>query len=960
MSRNLWLALFTIALLFLINLNTDAYEKHPDGILFKFVKKINTDPGIMKIQVCGDNIIRVISAPIDTFTNRPSLMTNGATWEPVSWSVKEENEFVYISTSELIVRVHIKTGEVAFMGGDGTMLLQEKDGGGKIFRTADVMGESTYHIQQLFNSPHDEAFYGLGSHQNAIMNYKGHAVDLWQKNTIAVVPFLVSSKNYGILWDNYSRTKFGDIREYQPLSSLILYDDRGEEGGLTVDYFNDDNFDTLITSTAESVIEHDFVDQPGVYPDGFDLNNGSIRWSGQIQSDKSGIHKFRLYSSSYVKMWLNGELVVDRWRQNWLPWTDLLQLNMVAGVRYPVVIEWIPAGGHIGLKYLTPEDEIYKNSLSLHSEVADQIDYYFVHGQNLDEVIRGYRKITGTAPMMPKWALGFWQCRERYKTQEELLDVVKEYRKRSIPLDNIVQDWFYWQENQWGSHEFDSTRFPDPDGMIKDLHDDLNAHFMISVWPKFYVGTKHYDEFNDKGWLYTHTIETAQKDWVGEGYVSTFYDPFNTEARDLFWKQINLKLFSKGVDAWWLDATEPDLGSNASPEERLLRMHPNAMGSAARYENAYSLMVTRGVYENQRLTNPDQRAFILTRSAYAGQQRYAAASWSGDIASRWTDFRAQISAGLNFSLSGIPYWTMDIGGFAVEKRYEQPDEEDLKEWRELNTRWFQFGAFCPLFRSHGQFPYREIFNIAPPDHPAYKSMVSYDKLRYRLMPYIYSLSGMVTQNDYTIMRALVMDFGHDQNVLNIDDQFMYGPSLLVNPVTRYGARSRTVYLPVDTGWYDLKTGSYYTGGQSIEAEAPYEEIPVFVKAGSIIPCGPAIQWTDEKTADPIRLFVYTGADASFTLYEDENINYNYEKGQFALIPMKYSEKDKTLTIGKRTGEFPGMLTKRTFEIVWISKEKSSGLNFEDAADVVVMYDGGEEKILNHRDTEYTEPDPTQP
>jgi alpha-D-xyloside xylohydrolase len=596
------------------------------------------------------------------------------------------------------------------------------------------------------------------------------------------------------------------------------------------------------------------------------------------------------------------------------------------------------------LKYLTPEQEENKNRLSLYSEVADQIDYYFIRGDNLDQVIHGYREITGKATMMPKWAMGLWQCRERYKTQEELLSVVKDFRKRQIPLDNIVQDWFYWKEDQWGSHEFDSTRYPDPVDMVNELHKKLNTHIMITVWPKFYVGTKHYDEFKEKGWLYMRNIEKGQKDWVGPGYLSTFYDPYSTSARKLYWKQINEKLFVKGFDAWWLDSTEPDLQSDLSREETILRIGPTALGSASRYLNTYSLVNCQGVYEGQRLTNPDQRVFILTRSAFAGQQRYAAATWSGDIATRWYDLKAQIPAGLNFSLSGIPYWTTDIGGFAVEPRFERPNESDLDEWRELNTRWFQFGTFCPLFRIHGQYPFREMFNIAPDNHPAYQSMLAYDKLRYRLMPYIYSLTGMVTQKDYTIMRALVMDFGQDKNVLNIDDQFMFGPAMLINPVTEYKARMRSVYLPSKIGWYNLQTGKYVEGGQTINADAPYSDIPIFIKAGSIITCGPDIQYASEKSADPIRLFVYTGSDGTFTLYEDEDVNYNYEKGKFSTIPLSYNEKNKELVIGKRQGEFSGMLEKRTFEIIWITSNKPSGFDFQSNADAIITYNGDQTSI----------------
>ena len=609
-------------------------------------------------------------------------------------------------------------------------------------------------------------------------------------------------------------------------------------------------------------------------------------------------------------------------------------------MKYPIKIEWIHIGGFIGLKCLPPQDKIYDNSLSLWSEVGDQIDYYFIAGENPDQIIKGYRTITGKAPMMPKWAMGFWQCRERYQTQEQLLDVVKEFRKRQIPLDNVVQDWFYWPEDQWGSHDFDLSRFPDPAGMIEELHNDLHSHIMISVWPKFYVGTEHYKQFEENGWLYMRNVEKGQRDWVGPGYVSSFYDPYSEGARDLFWKQMNEKLFSKDFDAWWLDATEPDLQSNLSREETRLRNGPTAMGTFARYLNTFSLMNAKGVYDKQRETRPDQRVFILTRSAFAGQQRYAAATWSGDIATRWYDLKAQIPAGLNFSLSGLPYWTTDIDGFGVEPRFERNVKpEDLEEWRELNTRWFQFGTFCPLFRVHGQYPFREMFNIAPDDHPAYQAMLAYDQLRYRLMPYIYSLTGMVTQKDYTIMRALVMDFAQDKNVLNVGDQFMFGPAILVNPVTEYKARKRQLYLPAGTGWYDLKTGKHFKGGQIIEADAPYSDIPLFVKEGSIIPFGPAMQYSDEKPADPIRLCIYTGQDGTFELYEDENVNYNYEKGAFAIIPFVYDEAKRQLTIEKRQGEFPGMLQERTFEIVWITESQPTGLDFNLVPVQSVHYDG---------------------
>jgi alpha-D-xyloside xylohydrolase len=368
-------------------------------------------------------------------------------------------------------------------------------------------------------------------------------------------------------------------------------------------------------------------------------------------------------------------------------------------------------------------------------------------------------------------------------------------------------------------------------------------------------------------------------------------------------------------------------------------MTPLAAGITAEYLNAYPLENARGIYEGQRSVDPNRRVFLLTRSGFAGSQRYAAAIWSGDIGARWHDMKAQISAGINFSMSGIPYWTMDIGGFVVEDRYVNPNEKDLEEWREQITRWYQFGSFVPLFRAHGQLPYREIFNIAPETHPAYQSILYYDKLRYRLMPYIYSLAGKTYHEDYTIMRGLVMDFAKDNAVTNIGDQFMFGPSLLINPVYNYKQRTRELYLPKGQGWYDLYSGKYFTGGQKINADAPYERLPVFVKEGSILPFGPELQYTNEKPADPITLYVYTGKNASFNLYEDENTNYNYEKGLFSNIPITYNETLKTLTIGNRKGKFPGMLEERTFRIIWITPAKPLSLDLERKANQDIRYNG---------------------
>ena len=583
--------------------------------------------------------------------------------------------------------------------------------------------------------------------------------------------------------------------------------------------------------------------------------------------------------------------------------------------------------------------------------MGNEIDYYFIYGNSMDEVISGYRTLTGKAQIMPKWAMGFWQSREKYNTRRELLDVLCEFRRRRIPLDNIVIDWNHWPENAWGSHEFDLKRFPDPKGMVDSIH-ALNAKIMISVWPKFYTNTGHFKEFEEKGWMYMQSVRDSLRDWVGPGYRYGFYDAYDPEARKLFWKQMQDHYCPLGIDAWWMDASEPNVRDCTDMQYRKALCGPTALGPSTQYFNAYALMNAEAIYDGQRKMDPDRRVFLLTRSGFAGLQRYSTATWSGDIATRWEDMKAQISAGLNFAMSGIPYWTMDIGGFCVERRYEKAQREwnrtkkenaDYKEWRELNARWYQFGAFCPLYRSHGQFPYREIWNIAPEGHPAYQSMVYYTRLRYRMMPYIYSLAGMTHFNDYTIMRALVMDFGKDKNVLDISDQFMFGPALMACPVYTYKARQREVYFPDGNGWYDFYTGKHITGGQTLTVDAPYEQIPLYVRSGAILPYGPDLQYTDEKTASEIILYVYTGQDGAFTLYEDENENYNYEKGQYSMIPFKYDEATRSLTIGKRQGEFSGMLKERTFRIVTVSPTQMQAFD-PDASGKTITYNGSKQTI----------------
>ena len=934
---------FLSAVVFLSSCSQQVWEKTAKGVLIHPRMKTEKGAKTISLEVVNDQIIHVQASPVNQLMQSQSLCVVDQQSPVAPFEVLEQNDTLILSVAKLKAAVSLESGTVVFYDETGKKLLQERASESKTFAPVSVEGTKGYSFSQIFESPDNEAFYGLGQHQSDEFNYKGRNEILYQYNTKVSVPFIVSNKNYGLLWDNYSVTKFGDPRDYAEMDQFKLYNAKGEEGGLSAFYYAKSDTNQVFANRTESAIDYENLETIKKFPEGFPFNNSMIVWKGQIEPKESGEFHFKLYYAGYTKVYIDNELVVaERWRTAWNPNTYKFTKRLEQGRKYSVRLEWKPDGGvsYVSLKALSPRPKADQQALTLSSEMGDQIDYYFVRGNNIDEVIGGYRTLTGKAPIMPKWAMGFWQSRERYKTADELVTAVQEYRKRQIPIDNIVLDWSYWPVDAWGSHEFDAARFPDPAGMVQKVH-DMNAHIMISVWPKFYHTTDHYKEFDSKGWMYQRAVKDSIRDWIGKGYIGSFYDAYNADARKLFWNQMQEHIYSKGFDAWWMDASEPDILSNASIEYRKQLMTPTALGPSTKYFNAYALMNAEAIYDGQRGVDPNKRVFLLTRSGFAGLQRYSTATWSGDIGTRWEDMKAQISAGLNFSISGVPYWTMDIGGFCVEKRYEQAKEgsADLDEWRELNSRWYQFGAFCPLFRSHGQFPYREIYNMAPETHPAYKSMVYVNKLRYRLMPYIYSLAGKTHFEDYTIMRPLVMDFESDTQVNNIGDQYMFGPSLLVAPVYQYKARSREVYFPSSTGWYDLYSGKYTEGGQKLSVDAPYERMPLFVKEGSIVPFGPEIQYTGEKQADVVTLYVYTGKNAEFTLYEDEGVNYNYEKGVFSTIPLKYDEQSGKLTIGETTGSFDGMLKSRTFNIVWVSKQKPAAFDLSRKADVTVTYEG---------------------
>lgn len=919
-------------------------EKQPDGII------VAVGDGFLKIELRGDSIVRVAYAKNRAFFEPTSLAVLPPATPFSSWSLSSDANQATISTSKLRIRVNLKSGAVSFLDSSGKPILAEKTGRRGI-TPAEVQGEQTFHVQQQWEANPDESLYGLGGNQLGLLDIKGYDLDLWQHNGTDAVPFLVSSRGYGVLWDNPSFTRFGDLRPFEPISAIQFLDASGKPGGLTGSYYSGAHFERLIAKRTDTNIDIHIKDQTPepnrkIQPD---LPDGdvSVRWEGELVPAETGDYLFQAFSNNGIKLWIDEQLLMNHWRQNWLPWKDLARMHLEAKRHYRVRLEWTKDQGGLTVMNFGWKTPSHQTGTSLWSEVGAGVDYYFVYGPQLDRVIAGYRQITGPAPMMPIWTFGLWQSRQRYKTAQESLEVIDQFRSRAIPFDNIVQDWFYWKEDAWGSHQFDPTRFPDPDGWIRSIH-DKHARLMISVWGKFYPGTANFEAMHSAGFLYEPNLKEGLHDWLGHPY--TFYDAFNPEARKLFWSQVNRDLFSKHVDAWWMDATEPDLMPTPTLEDQHTHMNPTALGSGGRVLNAYPLMNSKGVYEGQRGVAANQRVFILTRSAYAGQQRFATATWSGDTSSTWTALRAQIPAGLGLSISGIPYWTMDVGGFSVPARFstDKPTAENVEEWRELNARWFEFGTFTPLLRVHGESPNREMWFMGDQSSPAYQAQLKFDRLRYALLPYIYSAAGAVTHDGGTMMRPLVIDFPADAKARGISDEYMFGPALLVSPVTTYKARSRSVYLPGGS-WYDFWTGKLQEAGaggatgRTIEASAPYDEIPVYVRAGSIVPVGPEVQYTTEKKADPITLFVYAGADGEFTLYEDDGLTYNYEKGMAARIPIRWDKASKTLTIGKCESTFPEMLAERTFAIVLVSKTKPVAFSFTPKPDRSLHYNG--EKLV---------------
>ena len=570
------------------------------------------------------------------------------------------------------------------------------------------------------------------------------------------------------------------------------------------------------------------------------------------------------------------------------------------------------------------------SGMTFASNTGDMIDYYIVYGGDADATVAGLRELTGQAPMFPLWAFGFHQSRERYTSQDELVGTVERYRSLGVPLDGIIQDWQYWGEDNhwWNAVEFLNPKFPDPAGMMRRIH-DLNAHATISIWPSFGPNTSIYKDFDKEGKLMAHKTFPQNGD-------TRVYNPWDSRARDIYWDYINRNMMSIGMDGWWLDATEPE----HSPIEESDYDYETGMGTFRSVRNSFPLVSVGGVYDHQRALSDDKRVFILTRSAYPGQQRYGAQSWSGDVEASWETLRRQIPAALNFSLCGIPYWNSDIGGFYTWQQY--PDGINDPAYKELYTRWMQFGAFTGMMRSHGTNCPREIWQFGAEGDPVYDAQARAINLRYRFLPYIYSAAWDVTDKGASLMRPLYADYAADPRSTGIDSQYLFGKSVMVAPMVTSGV-SRDVYLPAGNEWIDFWTGKRLAGGSQVKADAPIDIIPLYVKAGSILPMGPQVQYAAERPWDDMQIRVYPGADAEFTLYEDEGDNYNYEKGLYSTITMKWDDSARTLTIDNRKGKFEGMPEDRTFRVVLVGPGSATGLDIDSAAREV-NYNGKKVKV----------------
>jgi alpha-D-xyloside xylohydrolase len=834
--------------------------------------RISMPDGICVLQPIHERAIRVRFFPHETNPSATSVVIISP--EIPSFLTEESSNEVTVCTSKIRATLNKTTGSLIFSDSTGKILLREKPDTRKLVANT-VQGEDCLLVEQTFLSPADEHLHGLGQFQDGHFNLRTASRRLVQVNTQIAIPFLISNQGYGLLWHQYGLTDFNPTDAVVPLEKDPS---EGPEYSITVTGSTGEFKETGRIRTYFGTVE---IPVDGDY--GFFLDYGEMTNRHDLEIDGSP---------------------VIRQENFWLPPAADAQVKLKAGTRQ-IKITATKGTPNLSWRALT-------DTTTLRSPHANALDYVVFAGPSADEIISTYRQITGAAPLLPRWAYGFWQCRERYVSQEQLLENAREHRDRRLPVDVMVQDWQYWPKEQWAGMQFDAARYPDPAGMVQSLR-DLHLQLVISVW-------ENVSKDSDIGKAYD-----ASGSYIPD---SPWLDMTNPAVRTAHWSAIDKNLNTLGIAGWWLDATEPENDALAGKMTHL--------GPGEFHRLTYPLYVSQAVHDGQRSSTPERRVCILTRSAFPGQQRYGTITWSGDIGWDWDAFRRQIVAGLNYSASGLPYWTTDIGGF-----FRPVDQYTNVDYHEILTRWFQFGVFNPIFRIHGFGTDTEIWRFGTQFENVARRMLD---LRYRLLPYIYSLAWQVTRAGTSIMRPLIMDFPGDSIALDRPFQFMFGPAFLVSPVTERGLASQETYLPKTAGWHDFWTGRMEHGGQNVNTASTLDQIPVFVRAGSIVPLGPLLQYTNEMPADPIELRIYPGTDGTFLLYEDAGDGHAYEEGEHATISVMWQEVDRRLIMGTRQGTFPGMLNQRTFHIVCVRAGHGTGVEVTTLPDAIINYTGVEISI----------------
>jgi len=826
--------------------------------------------GTLSITPLAGNAVRIKFYKVSE-GNLPELVFTSGAAAP-AFQVVDSPSKLEIKAPKITVSLDKQTGKLSYADKGGKVFLSEKAGTRKL-KADSIQGEPCFGVEQSFESPADEYIFGLGQFQDGQYNLKNVARQLTQVNTQIAIPFIYSSKGYGLMWHQYGLTDFN------PTTNFVALEKQQQ-------------------STAGSNQMAEVTTTSGTQR----VSQNQSLYQGKLNVPADGEYSIFLDLGDMGNrhfVVIDGKPCMDQSNQ-WLPPTSGTLVNLKAGEHQVQIL--CKSNNTPKLSWRKSD-----NSTTFRSPVAQALDYVVFYGPSADNVIASYRNLSGNAPMFPKWAYGFWQCRERYTSGTHLVETIKEFRKRNLPVDVIVQDWQYWGNRGWGVPQFDEKNYPNPSGFIKELH-DLNAHFNISIWSNPDKNSAIGKEYVAKNRFITNTK------WL---------DYFNPETRKDYWNTLKVNMFDNGVDSWWMDAVEP--------ENDALKGEKTFLGAGDFYRLTYPLMVSQAVSEGQRATSSDKRVCILTRSAFSGQQRYGVINWSGDIGGTWDIFKNQIVAGLNFTITGLPYWTTDIGGFFRPGRSQYTDEK----YHDLLTRWYQWGTMSPIFRMHGYQTETEPWKYGQKVEDNMRKMLN---LRYRLMPYIYSEAWQVTKNGSTMMRPMVMDFNGDTAAVNCKFQYMFGKSILTAPITAPNVTEWNVYLPKSAGWYNFWTGKYFKGGQTVKTDAPLDKLPLYVKAGSIIPMGKIIQSTGEKAADTLEIRVFKGADARFELYEDEGDNYNYEKGKYTTISFNWNEKTQTFTVGDKQGNYPGSLKKRIFNVVFVAENKGVGTN-TDAIGKKVSYTG---------------------